>query len=150
MAGNTNPIYTKIGAITGVAIGGSANTKSDGQGTIGTDIFLVFTADATNGSFVQRIRFSPYATTAATPTSPTTIRVFVSSATSGATTSANAWLFAEASAAAQTADHSTTAIQFLEIPLNFALPASYTILATCHVVNAASTGWNATVFGGTY
>lgn len=150
MAGNVDPIYSKIGSINGVAVGGAANTSSSGTGTIGTDIFKVFTADATNGSWVSRIRLSPVATTAGTSTTATVIRIFISSVTSGSTTQANTWLFQEIGAPSQSADSASAATNYLEVPLNFALPASYTILVTNHAVNAANTSWTATVFGGNY
>ena len=150
MAGNATPIFSRQGSISGVAVGGTALTDSSGAGTIGTNIFKVFTADATNGSFVQRLVLSPVATVAATATTPTTIRCYISSITSGTSTQANTWLFAEVSAPAQTADHSTTAIAPLVIPLGFILPASYTILVTNHVVNAANTSWTAFVIAGDY
>lgn len=149
VAPNVQPVYSKLPSINGVAIS-AANTKSDGQGTIATDIFKVFTADATNGSFVTRIRFSPVATVAATATAATVLRVFISNKTSGATTQADTWLFQEVAAAAQTADQTTTATTFIEVPLNFALPPGYTILATTHVANSANTSWTAAVLGGDY
>ncbi len=149
MPANTNPIFVLSPAI-GSVVPTAANVKSDGAGTIGTDIFKAFTADATNGSFVSMIRLSPFASVAATATTATTLRIFISSATSGAVTSANAWLFQEISAAAQTAAHSTNATFFIEVPVNRILPASYTILVTTHVVSAANTGWQATVFAGNY
>src|SRR5438105_2853308 len=136
MAAPTNPIYTGKVAFGTATITASttANTKSDGTGTIATDILKAFTADATNGSFVEKVRFSPNASVAATATTATTLRVFISSQTSGSTTSANTWLFAEISAAAQTADHSTNATFFLEVPMNVRLLPSYTILVSTHVV----------------
>jgi hypothetical protein len=150
MPANIDPIYSRVGAISGVAVGLAANTSSSGTGTIGTDIFKVFTADATNGSWVSRIRLHPVATVAATATSATVIRIFISSQTSGSTTQANTWLFQEIGAASQSADNSTAAANALEVPLNIALPPSYTILVTNHAVNAANTSWTATVFGGNY
>jgi hypothetical protein len=152
MPANTSPIYTLSPALGSGQLTPSvtANTKSDGAGTIGTDIIKVFTADATNGSYVSSLRFCPYATVAATATTSTTLRVFISTQTSGATTAADTWLFAEVSAAAQTADHSTNATFAIEIPINRILPPSYTILVTQHVVAAANTGWHATVFAGNY
>ena len=62
MAANNNAIFTAAGDIQWGAAdgnGGTAgplktqNTAMDGTGTVLT----VFTADATNGGFVQRIRF---------------------------------------------------------------------------------------------
>lgn len=150
MAGNTTPIFSRIGIISASAIGTTAAVSSSGVGTIGTNIFNVFTADATNGSFVQRIRFSPSATTAATSTAATVHRIYVSSVSTGATTQANAWLFQEVACAAQSAAATTTATAYVEVPLNFALPPNYTILVNSSVVNNANTSWTAIVFGGAY
>ncbi len=147
---NIAPIYSKIGAIAGVAVGGAANTRSDGVGTIGTDMFKVFTADATNGSFVQRVRLSPVATAAATATTATVHRLYISTKTSGGTTQADTWLIQEVSAPAQTADQTAVATAFLEVPINVALPPSYTILVSTHLANAANTSWTAVVFAGNY
>ena len=151
MPANTSPIYSLTPQITSAVITSSttANTKSDGTGTIGTDILKAFTA-GTNGSFVESVQLSPNATTAATNTTATTLRVFISSQTSGATTNANTFLVAEVSAAAQAADHSTNATFPLIIPINRRLPASYTILVSTHVAAAASTSWQAIVFAGDY
>ena len=90
MAANSNPRFTKIGKISSVLVT-AANTSSQGGGTVATDIFLAFTADSTNGSFVERVRLIPTAT-AATTTTASVARVFVSSVASGATTSANTYL----------------------------------------------------------
>lgn len=152
MAQNTNPIFTLVPALgTGqLTPSVTANTKSDGVGTIGTDLVKVFTADATNGSYVSSIRLCPYASVASTATTATTIRIFLSSATSGATTAATAWLIQEVAAASQTADASTAATFYIEIPINRPIPAGYTILVSQHVVAAANTGWQAVVFAGHY
>lgn len=145
---NTKPIYTNVPNVNAVAIT-AANTKSDGQGTIGTDIFKAFTAGS-NGSFVSKVRLSPVATVAATATTATVFRIFISSKTSGATTQADTWLIQEVSAPSQTADSSSTATNFLEVPLNVPIPAGYTILVTSHGTMASNTSWTAVVFGGDY
>ena len=147
---NVDPIFSKAGSINGIATGGTANTSSSGTGTIATDIYKVFTADATNGSYVARIILMPVATVAATATTATTIRIFISNKTSGATTQADTWLIREVAAAAQTADHSTSPVNPIEVVLGFMLPASYTILVAHHVINAANTSWTATVIAGNY
>lgn len=146
---NTDAIWSKVGVVNGVAIGGAANTRTDGNGTIGTDIFKVFTADATNGSWVSRIRLCAVNTTISTATTATVHRIFVSNKTTGATTQADTWLIQEVAAPSVT-PAPTTCPNFIEVPLNFALPASYTILVSSHHVNAANTGWTAIVFGGNY
>lgn len=149
MAINQNPVWSGIGNISAV-IPTAANTSSQGGGTIGTDIFKAFTADATYGSWASRIRLTPTSTAASTPTAATVIRVFVSSQASGATTSANTWLIKEIALGAQTADSPTAATFSIEEPLNFAMDPSFTILVTTHTANAANTGWQCVVFGGKY
>jgi len=150
MAGNTDPIYSKVGKISGVEVT-AANTKSDGQGTIGTDIFLAFTADSTNGSFVRDIKTFLTATTAATATTATVVRYFASSATSGATTASNTYPLGEFAVASQSADNSGTAtFPVAVITLNLALPAGWTILVTNHAAPAANSKLKTVVFGGDY
>jgi hypothetical protein len=148
MPANIDPIYTKNGEISSVLVT-AANTSSAGGGTIGTDIFLAFTADATNGSFVQRVRFIPVAT-AATSTTATVGRVFISSVTSGATTSANTFLIGEITLPVVAADNATTAVIWFDIPIGFAINPSYTILVTNHAAPAANTNWRAVVMAGDY
>ena len=149
MAANALAAFTKTGKMGMVELG-AVNTKSDGSGTIGTDLWLAFTADATNGSYIRFVRFQPTATTAATAMTPTTLRVFVSTATSGATTAANTTLWGEVSMTAQTADHSTNSTFPLDVPCNFWLPAGNTILVSTHVVAAANTKVKALVVAGDY
>jgi hypothetical protein len=148
MPANTDPIFSKNGRIDSILVT-AANTSSQGGGTVATDIFKAFTTDATNGSFVERVRFIPTAT-AATTTTATVGRVFVSSVTSGATSSANTFLVGEITLPAVAADNASTAVIWFDVLLNIALPASYTILVTNHAAPAANTAWRAVVFGGDY
>lgn len=149
MPANTNPIFTVTPNIGGSIIGANANTKSDGAGTVGTDMMKVFTS-GTNGSYVSRIRFNPYATAAATATAATVLRIYYSTVGSSTTTSADTRLIHEIAAAAQTADQTTTATFYIEVPLGFAMPASSFLHVSSHVVNNANTGWQAVCFGGDY
>jgi len=150
MAQNTAPIFTlvpKIGFAT--LTGNIASARSDGVGTIATDMFVCFTADATDGSYISKIRLSAAATTPTTMTA-SVIRIFVSSATSGATTAATAVLFAEISTAAIPAANAANAINYYEVPCDFALPAGYTILASIHANMAANTRYQILTFAGDY
>ena len=149
MTGNLNPIYSKIGAW-GAAQVTAANTSSQGGGTVGTDIFLVFAADATNGSYVQRIRWSATASAAGTSTTATVGRVFISTVSSGTTAASNTTLWQEIALPTISAANSTAATYPLEIPMNFALPPGYTILVTNHAAPAANTSWEAMVIAGNY
>lgn len=148
MPANTDPIWTKNGKISSVLVT-AANTSSQGGGTVGTDIFLAFTADATNGSFVQRVRCIPTAT-APTTTTATVARIFISSVTSGSTTSSNTFLWDELVLPAIAADNASAAVPEFDIILNIPLPAGYTVLITNHAAPAASTAWRFVVVGGDY
>lgn len=149
MAANTEPIFSKNGKIGSVLIT-AANTSSQGGGTVGTDIFLAFTADASNGSFIRQVRLIATGTTANTATTATVGRVFISSVTSGSTTSSNTYMVAEVTLPSVSADSSTVGASYLDVVLGFPIPASYTILVTNHAAPAANTAWRAVVIAGDY
>lgn len=145
--GSNNSIPIKTGRV-GSALVTAACTTSDGTGTIGTDTFLAFTAGS-NGSYVDRLRWIPIAT-APTTTGATVARVYISSVSTGATTSANTFLFQEVSLAAVAADNASNAGNIFDIGLGFSLPAGWTILVQNHAAPVALSAWRATVIGGDY
>lgn len=148
MPGNATPQFTKNGVLGSVLVT-AANTSSQGGGTIATNIFLALTADASNGTFVEYVRWIATAT-APTTTTATVGRVFASSVTSGATTSANTILLAEVPLPATAADNASTAVNQIDVTINCRLPAGWTILVTNHAAPAANTNWRATAIGGDY
>jgi len=150
MAGNNDPLYSKVPYNGSPVAITAANTSSQGGGTIGTDIFLAFTADATNGSFVRDVSLMPTASAAGTATTATVARVFLSTKTSGATASTDTHLLAEATLASQTADSTSAAVSPVVIPINRGLAPGETILITNHAAPAANTSWKAIVTGGKY
>ena len=81
MSAGIDPIYCRAPIVTfsidstDSVIGATANTALTGAGTLGTDIFAAFTADATNGGFVNRIRFK--AAVSASATTLTVARIFI-------------------------------------------------------------------------
>ena len=138
MAINTAPIFTGEPDIQwGATALTTANTAKDGTGTVIT----VFTADASYGGFVTRIRFRAAGTNIAT-----VVRVFINNGSSNATP-ANNILWDEISLAA-TSISETAALATYELPLNFALPAGYKINVTMGTTVAA--GYYITVIGGKY
>lgn len=143
MPANVAPIFGKTPKFGSVLIT-AANTSSQGGGTVGTDIFLAFTAGA-NGAYVNRLRLIPTATTPTTTTA-TVARVFVSSITSGSTTSADTFLIAEQTLAAIAADNASVGVSPYDIVIEAPIPANYTILVTNHASPAANTAWRADVF----
>lgn len=149
MPGNTEPIFSRVGdiQIAGAIIGSSANTATDGTGA---NSYLVFTADSTNGGFVQRIILKAISTIAAT-----VARVFwcsdTGSFTAGTTnTASNSAMLAELTIAAWTASNTTASPQY-EIPINLALPPSTKLFMTFGTsTGAGTTGFNPIVIGGKY
>lgn len=145
MPANTAPIYSIVGATdsvaannSGLVVGPTANTALDGSGTL----VKAFTAGA-NGSYVQKIRFRPVGSPAAT-----VCRVFISSST---TTSATAsWLYDEITLPATTLSQ-TAATSVFELPLNFALDPNYLLYVTFGTsTGAAGTGYSVVTIAGDY
>jgi hypothetical protein len=146
MAANTAPIFTLAPDVQwGIADGNggsagplkTANTAKDGTGTVLT----VFTADATNGGFVQRIKARPVGTNTAS-----VLRVFLNNGSTNATIANNA-LFAELTLAATTLSEVGALASYEEF-LNFALPIGYKLNVTLGTTVAA--GYVVTVIGGKY
>ena len=138
MAANTAPIFSLLGDIEwGATAITTANTAKDGTGTV----LNVFTADATNGGFVQRIRFRTAGTNVAT-----VARVFINNGSTNATP-ANNILWDEITLAASTVSE-VAAQAVYELPLNYALPPGYKLNVTIGTTVAA--GYFVTVIGGKY
>ena len=146
---NTDPIYSRVWDIqlAGAIIGTTANTATDGTGA---GITLLFTADATDGGYVNFVRLKPVSTIAAT-----VARLWYCSATGAFTpgttnTAANTTMIAELSIAAWTASNNAASPVY-DIPVGFGLPASTKLLMTFGTsTGAATTGFNPLVVGGKY
>jgi hypothetical protein len=140
MAANNDPIYSKAPDVQWIGYMVTANTTADL--TAGTS-YLAFTADATNGGYLQKLRFKA---TPAGNTTATVARVWINNgATTG--TAANNTLFDEVTLPAITASTTQANISF-EIPMNIALPATYRVYLTIHT--ASANGWAVTAIGGKY
>lgn len=136
-APNTLSLYSRVGDIQWAAAILTANTAMDGTGTVAT----AFTADATNGGFVQRLRLKSIGTNIAT-----VARIFINNGLTNATP-ANNTLLDEITLPATTAS-ATLATATFEVPLGFALPPGYKINVVLGTTVAA--GWVPTVVGGKY
>ena len=149
MAANSLPIYGRTSdlQIGGAVIGSSANTATDGTGA---NTYLIYTADATEGSFVQKVTLKPISTTAAT-----VARLWVcedtGTFTAGTTnTAANTSLLAEVAVAAWTASN-TLASPAYEIALNVPMIASTKLLMTFGTsTGAGTTGFNPVIYAMKY
>lgn len=149
MAKFTTPIFTNAQEYGGVEIT-AANTRSDGAGTIGTDIFLVGTVSGTDDAYLRYIALWPTATVAATATTATVARAFLSTASSGAVTSSNTHPIGERALASVSAANSTTATSPVIIQFNGPIPAGTSILITNHAAPATNTKWKAVAYWGEY
>jgi len=141
MAANTAPIFSLLGDVqwTSPAMTTANTTKDLSSGTI----YLAFTADATNGGFVQRIRFRSLGTNS----NATVARVWINN--SGVTTTAsNNTLFDEITLTTTTVSE-VAALATFELPMNYALPPGNRIYVTLGTA-PTSAGWQATVIGGKY
>lgn len=147
MAANINPIYSNVGAMSSIAAndsgnvaGSVANTAMNGTGFMQK----AFTANTTNGSYVQKMRFRPVNTTAAT-----VARVFISSNATSTSNTAT-WLFDEITLPAVTVSQ-TAASSVFELPLNFALPPNYALWVTFGTAaGAAGNGYSVVTVAGDY
>lgn len=140
MASNFSPIYSRVADIQWGDYMVTANTTAD---LTGGTIYLVFTADATNGGYVQKLRLRA---TPAGNTTATVCRVWINNgSTTG--TAVNNTLFDEITLPATTAS-GTAATANYEVPLNFALPPGYRIYCTIHT--ASANGWKPSIVGGKY
>jgi hypothetical protein len=117
----------------------TANTAKDGTGTVVT----IFTADATNGSRVDRIRMKPLGTTGAASVA----RFFVNNGSTNTTASNNSLIW-EYTLPNITTTEAAAQADF-EIQTNMALPPGYKINVTVGTTLTPQ-GWEFTAFGGDY
>lgn len=150
MAANTSPIWTLTPNVGAADITNTvANVNTSAPGTIGTTCFLAFSSGV-DGSYLQKIRFSFVSTTSVISSIATTLQVYLSSINTGVATSANTELIAQAQAAAQAITVVTSSPYPIDIPLNFAIPASRYILVSQSVAQTTNSNWQAVVIGGNY
>jgi hypothetical protein len=140
MPANTAPIFSLSGAVSlGTAI---TAIVSDYTGA-GANNVVAFTANATNGGFVQRIRFKAAGTNAVS-----VARIYINNGLSNSTP-ANNTFYGELSLPAITAT-TTAATVDIDYPLNFALPAGYRIVVGISAAGTLASGWVPTVIAGSY
>lgn len=145
MAGNTDPIYSKIGDVSSDGTTGMAPTfttaAADYDGTTATHNKLVFSADATNGSYIQRLRFKAKGTNTAS-----VARIFLNNGSTNATATNNSF-YGELTLPATTAIATAATVE-IDYPMNFALPAGFKIYVGLGTTVAA--GWVCTPIAGKY
>lgn len=137
MAQNTAPIFLGVPKVGYATTGTSANTALDGTGTVVT----LFTADATDGSRVEKVKLKHLGTNVAT-----VVRLFINNGSTNATAANNA-LYKEVAMAANTLDQAAESLE-VEVPLDLVLPAGYKL--NCTIGTAVAAGIMVTVVGGDY
>ena len=144
MAGNTTPIFSRVGAIgfTTTAIV-STVTQADYSGT-GANNVIVFNADGTNGGFIQRVRFK----SAGTNSTASVARIYLNNGATNITAANNAF-FGEISLPAVTASGSAATVD-VDYPINLAVPPGYRIVIGIATTNVLGGGWFPTVVAGAY
>lgn len=133
---NTSPIYSAAPIVAWGTVD-TANTAKDGTGTVVT----VFTADATEGGRIEKIRVRAKGTNVAT-----VLRIWINNGSTNATP-ANNTLYAETTIAATTLSE-VAALADIEINMSLSLPAGYKINITIGTTVAA--GLHVTGVGGKY
>ena len=149
MAANNDPIYTKVADIQWNATSAlltSAMTAGNVSSYNGTDanVALLFTADATNGGYVQRVRAKCCALTGTSAAS--VLRLFLNNGSTNGT-AANNVLIGEVALPA-VANTVVAATPDIEYTLNMPIPPGYKIYGG--LGTAVTTGWAVSVIGGKY
>jgi hypothetical protein len=147
MAGNNLAIYSRVGVIGFGQSLATANTAKDGTGTVIT----IFTADATNGGRVERVRFRAKGTNIAA-----VARIFINNG-ADPTVATNNILYAEITLAATTLSE-VAALLIQELPVfgtvadstafPLVLPPGYKLNVT--IGTTVSAGYSVTAIGGAY
>jgi len=158
MPANFNPIYARTpdlqvaGAASATAppLGPTALAASDGTGASG--MYAIYQADATEGSFVQKVILKPISSGSGT-TAATVIRLYYHRQTTftvgtnnGVTNTA---LIAELSTSSWTYSSTTASPQY-EIPINMPMNPGTWLTISFGTATGASQGYNPVTIAGKY
>ena len=139
MPANSSPIFSRVGDIgfSSTVLTLAANTYT---GANANDA-LVFTADITNGGYVQRLRFKAVGTNVAT-----VARIYLNNGSTNLTATNNTF-YGEVSLPAITISASAATVD-IDYPMNLALPPGWRIYVGLGTAVAA--GWRVTTIAGAY
>ena len=144
MPGNTLPIFSRIGDVSNNGTTGMNQlvtaAANDFTGA-GAGNSLCFTSDATNGGFIQRLRFKPVGTNVAS-----VARIFINNGAAN-TTATNNVFYGEISLPATTLTATAANID-IDYPLNIAIPAGFRLY--WGLGTAVAAGWVVTPIAGKY
>lgn len=148
MPGNQYPIFSRQGEVScnnGIAtsanIGQTLVTATGDYTGVNNQNKIVFTADATNGSFLQRLRFKALGTNVAS-----VARIYMNNG-GDQTVEVNNALIGEQTLPATTAINTASTID-LDYPMNMALNPGFRIIVG--IATTVAAGWIVTPVGGDY
>lgn len=144
MPANIDPIFAKTPDVSnncGTGMNQLVTAAANDYTGAGANNSLIFTADASNGSFVQRIRFKAGGTNTAS-----VARIFINNGSANTSASNNVF-YGEVTLPATTSIATAATIE-IDYPVNIALPAGFRIYFG--LGTTVSAGWVATVIGGRY
>jgi len=145
MSGNTDPIYSRQGDVSTNGTTGMSQAitaaAADFTGA-GANNVLVWTADATNGGFLQKLRLKAAGTNVVS-----VLRVFINNGSAN-TTAANNSFYVEMPLPATTLNNGGMTGPDIDVPMNLALNPGFRIYAGLGTAVAA--GWFVTGVGGKY
>jgi hypothetical protein len=149
--GNTLGLYAGAPIWSPVQIGTTAiSVNSQAPGTIGTNCFLVGTVSSADGSYLQKIRFTFTSTTGVISVVASNINIFLSTISSGATSSADTYLYHTLQVPAQTISAVTTAPIMYEVPISIPIQTSRHVLVAQTVAANTNSAWVAHLIRGDY
>lgn len=145
MAQNTAPIFTVVPKVSFGQVT-TADAVSDGTSA---NVVLVFTADATDGSFLSKLRFTARSNSGAPSTAVAAARIYINNGSTNATATNNVLYGELGLPVTVTGVTATAAVPSFEIPMNIQLPAGYRIYVgiTAFTANAY---WMVTAIGADY
>lgn len=144
MPANSEPIYSKQGEVSsnaGTGFGAAVTTATGDYTGASANHVLVFTADSTNGGYIQRLRFQAAGTNTAS-----VMRIYINNGSAN-TSAANNVFYGQCSLPGTTAIN-TAATTEIDYPMNFALNPGFRIYVGVGTTVAA--GWIVTAIGGKY
>lgn len=144
---NTQPIYSKAGLAQWMIAMTAANTNTNiNSGTS----YLIFTADATNGSYVPGVyvKTAP-GSSSSFNTAATVVRVWLNNGSTPSGAASNNVLIGELGLPATTFSNTAPQPDFY-FPINRALPPGYQIYISLGTAPGSSGEFMATVIGGKY
>jgi hypothetical protein len=144
MAANTQPIYSLLGDVSsdsGTTMAPTLTTAAADYTGISANNKLVFTANATNGGFIQRLRFKAIGTNTAS-----VARIYINNGSTN-TTATNNSFYGEITLPATTAIATASTVE-PDYTMNFALNPGFRIYVGLGTTVAA--GWVCVAIGGEY